>query len=62
MGFEFTIGMPMHILMHILMHMTIHMPMHMLMSMSIGYAFLIQGKDYLPNTAKLRNYFQQIFS
>ena len=40
MGFEFTIGMPMHI------------PMHMLMSMPMGFAFLIHGKDYLPNTAK----------
>ena len=45
MGFEFTIGMPMHI------------PMHMPM----GFAFLIHGKDYLPNKAKLRKKIQQNF-
>ena len=53
MGFEFTIGMPRHIPMH--------MPMHMLMSMPTGFAFLINGNDYLPNTAKLRKKFQFFF-
>ena len=44
MGFEFTIGMPMHI--------RVRISMRMLMSMPMGFAFLIHGKDYLPNTAK----------